>query len=168
MTPEPGPGRREAPSEVSLAVAGELRVLISRLGRRTRAATGEMTPSQFSALLNLDEAGALRLHELAAREGVAPPTMSRVIDGLVAADLVSRERDTNDARSSFISVTVQGKSAIDRFTDSRSRLLAAHLDGLGEEHRAAISAALPGIRALVDSFSVVLQPVPQSVPQPVQ
>jgi DNA-binding MarR family transcriptional regulator len=140
----------------AVAVAGELRVVLSRLGRRTRAATvGDLTSSQLSALTTLDEAGPLRLYELAAREGVAAPTMSRVVDGLSTAGLVDRERDPADARSSFISVSAQGKETLMRFLDSRTQLMGAHLSTLGDDERAAIAAAMPALRALVDTFSVV-------------
>jgi DNA-binding MarR family transcriptional regulator len=142
-------------SSESLAIAGELRVVLSRLTRRTRTAIGDLTPSQLSALTVLDDGGPLRLHELAAREGVTAPTMSRVVDALANAGLVDRERDPADARSSFISVSTMGKATIDRFLDSRTQLFGTHLDTLGGAERAAIAAALPALRALVDSFSAI-------------
>jgi DNA-binding MarR family transcriptional regulator len=142
------------PSTESAAIAAELRLLLSRLSRRTRTAIGDLTPSQLSALIILDDAGPLRLHELASREGVTPPTMSRVIDGLASGGFVERERDPADARSSFISVSATGKATIRRFLDSRTLLFSTHLDALGEAERSAIAAALPALRALVDSFSL--------------
>jgi DNA-binding MarR family transcriptional regulator len=147
--------RDEAVSPASLALAGELRVIMSRLGRRTRAVIGDLTASQLSALTGLEEAGPIRLHELAAREGVAAPTMSRVVDALEAAGFVERRRDPLDARSSFITVSDAGEHAIKRFIDSRTQLFGAHLDALPDADRAAIAAALPALKLLVDSFSAL-------------
>lgn len=133
-----------------LALATELRVAMSRLGRQTRVSSTGLTPSQLSALTNLDEFGPLRLNELAAREGVAAPTMSRGVDILEQAQLVRKRRDPDDARSSFIELTERGRALLTKAIDQRTTLLAQRLAALEPARLHAIKAALPAMRELVE------------------
>jgi DNA-binding MarR family transcriptional regulator len=134
-----------------LALATELRVAMSRLGRQTRVGSTGLTPSQLSALTNLDEFGPLRLNELAAREGVAAPTMSRGVDILEHAQLVRKRRDPDDARSSFIDLTERGRALLTKAIDQRTTLLAQRLAALEPARLDAIKAALPALRELVET-----------------
>jgi len=141
----------EPPSDQELlGLATDLRVTMRRLGRRTRAANGGLTPSQLSALTTLDECGPLRLHELATREGVAPPTTSRAVDELTRQGLVSRRADPDDARSAFIALTRRGREVVGQAADERSVLLADQLRRLDARDVAAIQAALLALHRLVD------------------
>lgn len=133
-----------------LALATELRVAMSRLGRQTRVSSTGLTPSQLSALTALDEGGPLRLSELAAREGVAAPTMSRGVDILEHSQLVRRRRDPDDARSAFIELTERGRTLLTKAIDQRTTLLAQRLAELEPARLVAIKAALPAMRALVE------------------
>ncbi len=136
--------------EALLPLATELRVAMSRLGRQTRVSSTGLTPSQLSALTTLDESGPLRVGELAVREGVAAPTMSRGVDILEQSQLVRRRRDPDDARSSFIELTERGRALLTKAVDQRTMLLARRLAQLEPARLAAIKAALPALRQLVD------------------
>lgn len=142
----------EAPDPRLVALATDLRVAMSRLGRRTRAANGGLTPSQLSALTTLDECGELRLNELASREGVAAPTTSRAVDELERRELVQRRSDPSDARAAFISLTTRGRETVGQAADERTTLLAAHLGALDHDDIAAIRDALPALRSLIETF----------------
>jgi DNA-binding MarR family transcriptional regulator len=133
-----------------LALATELRVAMTRLGRQTRVSSTGLTPSQLSALTNLAESGPSRLNELADREGVAAPTMSRGVDILEQAQLVRRRRDPDDARSSFIELTDRGRALLTTAIDQRTALLARRLAELEPTQLAAVKAALPALRQLVE------------------
>jgi len=147
VKPEPAATLASSDQEL-VALAAELRVTMSRLARRTRAANGGLTPSQLSALVTLDECGSLRLHELAGREGVAAPTTSRSVDELVRRELVERRADPSDARSAFISLTDRGRAVVGQAADERTTLLAASLAELDANEVAAIKAAIPALRSL--------------------
>ncbi|MGH8890908.1 MAG: MarR family winged helix-turn-helix transcriptional regulator [Acidothermaceae bacterium] len=147
MKPETAATRPSSDQEL-VGLAAELRVTMSRLGRRTRAANGGLTPSQLSALVTLDECGSLRLHELASREGVAAPTTSRSVDELAKRGLVERRADPDDARSAFISLTDRGRAVVGQAADERTMLLAATLGELDVKEIAAIKAAIPALRSL--------------------
>jgi DNA-binding MarR family transcriptional regulator len=136
--------------DAPLGLATELRVAMSRLGRQTRVSSTGLTPSQLSALTSLDEGGPLRLSELATREGVAAPTMSRGVDILEREKLVRRRRDPDDARSCFIELTENGRALLTKAIDQRTTLLARRLAELEPERLDAIRAALPALRQLVE------------------
>ena len=59
-----------------------------------------LTPARLSALSVIVFGGPQSLGALAAAEGVAGPTMTRIVDGLVAAGLAERRPDPGtDGRS---------------------------------------------------------------------
>ncbi len=135
-------------------VAAELRLVVGRLARKLRDhAPSGLTPTQLSALANIDEYGPLRLTALAAREAIAPPTASRAVDGLVAQGLVTREPDPEDARSTILRVSRQGDEFLAGWRQSRDALLAARLAALDPADVAQLAATLPLLRALLDSLT---------------
>jgi DNA-binding MarR family transcriptional regulator len=60
--------------------------------------------------------------ELARREAVAHPTISRLITTLEKAKLVRRTPDPNDGRSSLVSLTKEGDQLYDDVAARRERL----------------------------------------------
>src|SRR5881227_1051032 len=98
--------------DIDVELAAKLRLLVARLARQLRQhAAGGLTPSQLSALSTINDLGPLRLGELAVQEGVAPPTVTRVVGVLVDAGLVERKGDPDDARSARVAMTDGGREA---------------------------------------------------------
>jgi DNA-binding MarR family transcriptional regulator len=127
-----------------------LRLAIGRLNRRIRVdAAAVLPPLQTSVLVTLEEHEPLRLSELARREAVTPPTMSRVLAALDDAGLLVRTPDPQDARSALVELSVEGRSMIERLRTERTAILAERLDRLTPEHREALAAAVPALEALV-------------------
>jgi DNA-binding transcriptional ArsR family regulator len=78
-----------------------LRVAIARLSRRLRRhELAGLTPTQLSALATVDRAGPLRLGDLAAAEGIAPSTLTRLVTALEERGYVERCPVPGDARAS--------------------------------------------------------------------
>jgi DNA-binding MarR family transcriptional regulator len=111
---------------------------------------GKLTAVQLSALYKVDVYGPLRLGDLAAREQVAPPTMSRVVASLMAAGLVRRRHDPASARSSLISTTARGRRQIDVVRRDRTDVMTCRLTKLAPDHQRALAAALPALEALAE------------------
>src|ERR1700752_418853 len=76
--------------------------------RREDAASGLNAP-RLSALSVVVFAGPLTLGDLAAAEQVRPPTMTRIVDALVAQGLMRKKKNTQDVRSTLIHATAAGK-----------------------------------------------------------
>ncbi len=135
-------------------LAADLRVVVARLARRLRTTSGtRLSPSQLSALAHVDERGPLRLTDLAAREGVSAPTMSKTVDALVGQHLLVRAADPRDARCALVTLTDDGARLLADLRRSRTAVLAAALDRLDGAQRATVRSALPVLRALADTVA---------------
>jgi len=69
---------------------------------------------------------------LAEAEQVKPPTMSRIVDGLVRQRLAERATETADRRSLRIAATPRGKKLLLAGRNRRVRALAKRLENLSE------------------------------------
>ena len=81
---------------------------------RTEDRAAGIGPAQLSALSVLVFGGSLSLKQLAAAEQVKPPTMVRIVQGLVEQKLAVSRADPSDARRISISATARGKSLMQR------------------------------------------------------
>lgn len=134
---------------VDVEVAARLRLAIGRIGRRMRTQSGVgPTPSQVSALATISKSGPLRIGDLAAREGVTAPTMTRVVAALEQQGHFERSSDPDDGRSSLIGLTASGQQLLDQLTEDRTAYLAHQLGALSEQERVTLEAALPVLEAL--------------------
>lgn len=122
----PEPGRVEA-------VADRLHSTAIHLLRRLRRADAEagLGAAQLSALSVVVFGGPLTLGELAAAEQVRPPTITRLVRGLEAAGLVTREPDPSDGRVVRVRATPQGERILAEGRQRRVRLLTERFRTLG-------------------------------------
>src|SRR5215467_9123930 len=77
-------------------------------GLRKRDRESGIGPAQLSALSVLAFGGPRSLAELAEAEQVKPPTMSRIVAGLLRAKLIHVKTDKSDRRAVVISSTEGG------------------------------------------------------------
>jgi DNA-binding MarR family transcriptional regulator len=131
-------------------LATRLRLAVGRLSRRVRIDGGEQVPPlQLSALVTVEQHGPLRLSELARREAVTAPTMSRVLSALDEQGLVVRSPDPQDARGVLITLSSEGARRLDEVRTQRTALIARRLARLDDAQRSALTAALPALEALL-------------------
>lgn len=93
---------------------------------------------RLSALSVLVFAGPKRIGELARIEQVEPPTMTRLVDGLVRNGLAVRETDPDDARAVRVRATATGGRTLRRGRARRVETLRASLAGLSPADLAAL------------------------------
>lgn len=131
-------------------VSGRLFLAVGRLSRSLRQA-GVPGPGHgaISALATLVNYGQLRLGDLAAKEGVAAATMSRIVASLVEAGYVNRESDPIDRRAWLAEATEEGERLVSGVRSTRVHELGMRLERLTPEHQAALAAALPALEALI-------------------
>ena len=135
------------------ATAARLERVAGLLLRRLRPTRpGDLTRSQASLLATVRDHGPLSLSALAALEVVQAPTASRAVDTLVQRDLLRREVDAVDHRRHVIALAPGAADLLDRRSREAVRVLAARLDGLGDDDRVAVMAALPALEGLVDDL----------------
>ncbi len=96
--------------------------LVPEFDREVQAAGG-LPLTWYDVLLELAGAGSrLRMSELAERVVLSRTRVSRLVDEMAAAGLVAREANPDDGRSSFASLTVEGRR---RFSDTAPVYIAA-------------------------------------------
>jgi len=142
-TPTPGtvaPSVPEPATDVDAEVAARLRLAITRLARQLRQQTvGGLTASQAAALAMVERLGEPSLGELASAEGVRPPSMTRIVDGLTGAGLVERVVDVEDRRFARVRITAEGRRTLQRSRSAKTAFLARRLRRLSEPERAAMA-----------------------------
>ncbi|QQQ62772.1 MarR family winged helix-turn-helix transcriptional regulator [Paenarthrobacter ureafaciens] len=124
------------------ALAIDLRTAVMRTSRRLRIeATGDViTPGQYTVLAHLNTASQT-LRELADREHVQAPSMTRIVNALTEQRFVSRQAHPADGRQVQISITQAGKEVLAEARSQRTAWLAQRVAGLSEEDRLTLSRA---------------------------
>jgi DNA-binding MarR family transcriptional regulator len=122
---------------------------LSRLLRRIGASSSELGHGAVSALFTLVLHRSMRLGDLAAKEGVAPPTLSRIVASLVDGGYVVRTPDPNDGRASLVTPTEEGERVASGLYSTRLRELQRRVDRLPPDQVRLLLAALPALENLV-------------------
>ncbi len=143
------PSRRQSRQVVSYAndvgisddertLAARLRLAVVRLNRRLRAQRGgtqAATLTQLSALSTLYRHGPMSPGELAVKERVQPPSMTRVISALEETGFVTRTPHPTDGRQIVIAVTERGSGYVEAEVSARERWLDERLAELTDAER---------------------------------
>src|SRR5437870_2752253 len=87
-----------------------------------------LTPQRLSALSVLVLGGPCSLGALAGAEGVAGPTMTRIVDGLIDAGLAERQPHPTDGRAVLIAATDDGEALMNTAQRRRIDALTEALD----------------------------------------
>jgi DNA-binding MarR family transcriptional regulator len=136
-------------TQADLAV--RLRLAIARTARRLRQeAGGELSPSQTTALATIDRHGPLTPSELAVRERIQRPTVTRIVARLEEAGRVRRTRDPQDGRSSLVALTPAGRELLARGRTRKDAYLARRLRELDAEERATLQRAAAILERLLE------------------
>ena len=129
--------------------AAKLRTAIARLNRRLRQETvGELTLSQWSALVAVETSGRMRIGDLAEHEHVSAPTATRLVASLEAEGMLQREVDDGDRRATVVSLAEAGRQALAELRRKRTEALAARLAALTSDDLDRLVDALPLLEEL--------------------
>src|ERR1700722_10378238 len=152
-------GARDMRAESGVIDVTRLRVALARLARRMRRhQLAGLTPTQLAALSTVERAGPLRPGDLAAAEGIAPSTLTRMVAVLEDLDYVRRDADPKDARASTLAITPKGHDTLGLLREEGTALLIEWLALLTPEQRAALATALPALEALAEPESPMPRP----------
>ena len=132
-------------------LAVRLRLAITRTSRRLRQEAGTgLSPTLSAALATVDRHGPLTPSELAQRERVRRPTVTRLAGRLEEMGLLARAADPGDRRSSLLSVTPEGRALLETMRDRKDAYLASRLAGLDPGERAALDRAAAILERLLE------------------
>ena len=159
--PEPGGAKLTLTVDGDDPVAGaggpvidvtRLRVALARLARRLRRhELAGLTPTQLAALATVGSSGPIRLGDLAAAEGIAPSTLTRLVTALEDSGYVRRDADPSDARASTLAITPRGQEVLERIRSESTLVLAASLQMLTPSQRSVLADALPVLEQLAEA-----------------
>jgi DNA-binding MarR family transcriptional regulator len=137
-------------SEGDAAAVSTLRSAVMRLSRRLRNQRVEesLTPTEMQVMATLARCGSATPGELARKEHVQPPSMTRIIAMLEEKGLVRREPHPEDRRQVVVSSTEQAESIIEQSRAKRDAWLAELATGLTPEEWAVLRAAAPVLERL--------------------
>jgi DNA-binding MarR family transcriptional regulator len=123
-------------------LAGHLRHTITRVARRLRQEAGSgLSPSLTAALATVERHGPLTPSELATRERIQRPTVTRVLARLEEQGLIERTADLYDRRSSLVAITKGGRAFLDEQRTRKTAFLAERLETLTPDERVTLERA---------------------------
>jgi DNA-binding MarR family transcriptional regulator len=133
-------------------VANDLRPVLLQLNRQLRRELAPLgiTGGQAALLHAIRSEPGIGVRELAAREGMAAPTMSAHVDRLEAAGLVTRTRSGADRRRVRLELTENGVRVLRAARSRRTAWLASRLKRLAPAELAAVEAALHPLARLLE------------------
>jgi DNA-binding MarR family transcriptional regulator len=132
-------------------LATRLRLALARSARRLRQEAGtDLSPSLTAALATVEAFGPLTPSELAARERVQRPTVTRVVGRLEEMGLVERAADPGDRRSALISATPAGRALLAVARTRKDAFLSERLDALAPEDRATLERAATLLEGMLE------------------
>ncbi|MFC8453233.1 MarR family winged helix-turn-helix transcriptional regulator [Kitasatospora sp. NPDC057223] len=137
--------------------------VVTRLRRALRSSIRtdypwESLPMAQIELLQTLAAAPLRVGELAARQRLAPNTVSGLISKLLEAGFVDRQADPGDRRTARIALTEQGYRQLEDWQRAHERRIADALDSISPADRDAVMAALPALENLARALATPAAP----------
>lgn len=113
------------------------------------AAAGELTLSQWRALVVIGRGEATRVGVIGAAVGMSLPSASRLVRRLERRGLVSTERDEGDRRATLVRMTLAGRALRDDVIVRRRALME---EALATRSPRLPTGLVPGLEVLGDAF----------------
>jgi DNA-binding MarR family transcriptional regulator len=148
VPPSPSPAADHT-AEVG-PLAARLRAVLGPLSRELRQQASEpLTATQVSVLVTIHRHGPLALGEVASRERLSPPMISKVVDALEQADFVERVRDREDRRVWMVSATEAADRWMEQGRARRDAWIAERLELMDDADRHLLARAVPLLERLI-------------------
>lgn len=135
------------------ALANRLRPVLLKLARELRREIHPLgvTGGQVALLVQIKYSPGVGIRELAARERISVPGMSKYVARMEASGLVERQPVGGDRRRVGLHVTPAGHRVLRSVKSKRTAWLAERLRMLGPEQLDAIDAAIEPLTALLEA-----------------
>ncbi|OIV36216.1 MarR family transcriptional regulator [Mangrovactinospora gilvigrisea] len=139
-------------SEEDRAAVRSVRASVMRLSRRLRNQRIDtaLSTTESSVLGTLARCGPATPGELARKEHVQPPSMTRIIANLEAKSLVRREPHPEDRRQVVVTKTEEADTMLEASRRKRDEWLAVRVEQLTDEEWELLVRAAPVLERLAD------------------
>ena len=144
----------EKVARTDAGLASTLRVSVARLGRRLRSERepdNELGLGALSALGLLFREGPQTIGDLAERDRVQPPSMTRTVNCLVDGGYAVRRKHETDGRQVIVEISERGRDTVQKDRKRRDAWLAQRLKELTPEERAVLRQAAPLLERLASA-----------------
>lgn len=131
----------------------------TELYARNLARAAGLTAVQFRVLQVVAETGHSTATEIATRMGVAQATMTALVDKLVRAGMVTREKSHIDRRQTDICITAKGRATVDNAPDALQQRYVRAFEALEDWEQAQLVASLERVSAMLDADRLDAAPV---------
>ena len=135
----------------TVQLADRLRPVLLKVGRELRREAREVgvSPQQVTLMVAIKYEPGIGVRELAARERVSAPAMSKHVDRLERDGFVVRTQSESDKRRVGLTLTEEGARVLRRVRSRRTAWLATRLRGLTPEQLTAVEAAIDPLSELL-------------------
>jgi DNA-binding MarR family transcriptional regulator len=131
--------------------AVRLRRAVTRMNRRLRqSALGGITPAQASMLGSINVLGAPSLGDLALREQVQPPSVTRIVKHLEEMGLITLRLDADDRRCTRAELTTAGHRELSHIRRRKTQFLESRLSALTPADQTRASELVDLLESLLD------------------
>jgi len=136
----------------TVALADRLRPVLLRIGRELRreARAAGIAPGDVSLLVTVKYTPGIGVNELAERERVSAPAVSKHVERLVRDGLLERTPSERDRRRIGLTLTEEGRRILRNVRSRRTVWLSRRLGGLSPRELAAVEAAVEPLALLLD------------------
>src|SRR5262245_8838778 len=156
------PGWRDTSTSPNISSMSKKRAraldLIRRVNRFQRAGdlddatVGELTVAQIRVLFRLRNRGPISSGQLASGLGVTLPTVTSVIDRLVAHGFAERRDDPSDRRRVIVAITPAGQAVVEGIQQGRRARLQRAIESIDREALASLVFGLEALGAACDTL----------------
>ena len=148
---QPAPDDVDAMTDAVLTAS---RLLVAVSARSIGSVDDSITIPQFRLLVVLDSRGPLKPTTLAEHLAVNPSTATRMVDRLVAADLISREANPASRRELVVTLTETGSAVVREVTQRRRAEITRIVSRMPASTRRGLVRALTAFTDAGDELSV--------------
>ncbi|WP_333618584.1 MarR family winged helix-turn-helix transcriptional regulator [Dietzia sp.] len=139
---EEQPAREKESAELIDAFLRASRLLVALSARSLDESSSPVTFAQFRALLVISRGTANNQTQLADELGVAPSSVTRMVDRLEGVGFVERARAGSGTRGLSLAVTERGQAIVDEVSERRRGLIADVVGKMDTHHVGALVEAL--------------------------
>jgi DNA-binding MarR family transcriptional regulator len=128
---------------IERALAGYAQIVELMSAMRTpEFPDSHVTMAQMRVLMLLSAIGEARMSDLAHELGIAPSTLSSLVDRLVEGGLAARRDDPRDRRSVLVALAPAGSKVLDHFNELGTDALRALLEQLDAKDIVTVNKAI--------------------------
>jgi DNA-binding MarR family transcriptional regulator len=141
-----------------ISTGAELADIVAALRRAMRRAARAVDPENPLAVAQLEllscvaERPGIRPGQLAGRLRLARNTVTTLVNGLHTRGLISRDATPGDGRAVALTLTDEGRSAVESWRDTNTAIVERALRALSEVRQQALNTVLPALRDLTQAI----------------